>query len=465
VVDNPGAEAPVVRQRATIIVSTTARFHSRLYRIARGLVDRGHTVTVIARWEPGLPREEWHPAGYRIRRIDAGPLDGLPVIGGWRQRRRGSSTDAPAPRGSAPPAPPPAAKEAVPATAGQTSGPSTPPARRRSSRPMRAIKDAVAPFARSLTIRGLARAADRVAPPADLYHAVTYTRIPVGLHLGRRDGAKVVYDAADIYMDSGLLADVHRPGRWFLARSEREAARAADRVISVSDAYATVIAERFGVEYPLVVMNCSYRYTPPAEPEHRFHRVLGLGDDVRVVLYQGNFFPHRGIEQLVRAIVDVPRGVLVLMGEGPLDAELRAAAERPATAGRIRVMAPVSPEDLLPWVASADVVAVPIQPSTLNHRLTTPNKLFEAMAAGVPVVASDLPGMAPIVRDTGAGLLFDATDVGALAATINRIIDAPEEERQVYHDAALRAAHERYNWESQLEGLLDEYSRLTGSRW
>ena len=46
---------------------------------------------------------------------------------------------------------------------------------------------------------------------------------------------------------------------------------------------------------------------------------------------------------------------------------------------------------------------MPIQPTTLNHRLTTPNKLFEAMAAGVPVVASDLPGMATIVRETGCG--------------------------------------------------------------
>ena len=59
---------------------------------------------------------------------------------------------------------------------------------------------------------------------------------------------------------------------------------------------------------------------------------------------------------------------------------------------------------------------MPIQPTTLNHRLTTPNKLFEAMAAGVPVVASDLPGMAAIVRETGCGLLVDPTDPAAMAA-------------------------------------------------
>lgn len=485
---SPGASAAVVPQRATIIVSTTAQFHSRPYRIARGLVERGHSVTVIARWEPGIPRDEWHPAGYRIRRITAGPLDGFPVIGRWRQRRSRRSevrarspdprqvlpTDAavggPRPTkpssASHPSASDPSASDpstADPSTSDPSGAGASPVSR--SPWPIRTIRGAIAPFGRSLTIRGLAAAAARVAPPADLYHALTYTRIPVGLVLGRRDGARVVYDAADIYLDSGQLADVHGPGRWFLARSERQAARAADRVITVSDAYATVMEERFGVEYPLVVMNCSYRFTPPAVSERRFHAALGLEADQRVVLYQGNFFPHRGIEQLVDAIADVPHGVLVLMGDGPLDEELRAAAGRPATSGRIRVMEPVPPQDLLPWVASADVVAVPIQPSTLNHRLTTPNKLFEAMAAGVPVVASDLPGMAPIVRDTGCGVLVEATDIVALAAAITRLVHASAEEREAYRERALRAAHGRYNWESQLASLLDEYTRLTGRRW
>ena len=91
----------------------------------------------------------------------------------------------------------------------------------------------------------------------------------------------------------------------------------------------------------------------------------------------------------------------------------------------MRLLPAVPPDDLLAWVVSADVVAMPIQPTTLNHRLTTPNKLFEAMAAGVPVVASDLPGMADIVRESGRGLLVDPTDPHGIAAAISRILDAP----------------------------------------
>jgi glycosyltransferase involved in cell wall biosynthesis len=108
---------------------------------------------------------------------------------------------------------------------------------------------------------------------------------------------------------------------------------------------------------------------------------------------------------------------------------------------------------------------MPIQPSTLNHRLTTPNKLFEAMAAGVPVVASDLPGMAAIVRETGCGRLVDPTDPAAIAAAIRAILDAPPAERRALRDRALAAAHGPYSWERQMGLLVEEYGRLTGRPW
>ena len=123
------------------------------------------------------------------------------------------------------------------------------------------------------------------------------------------------------------------------------------------------------------------------------------------------------------------------------------------------------PDELLDWVAAADVVAMPIQPSTLNHRLTTPNKLFEAMAVGVPVVASDLPGMSAIVRETGCGLLCDPTDPASIAGAIRAIVDATDAERAVYSKRALAAADAIYNWEVQAEVLLAEYGRLTGRPW
>ena len=90
--------------------------------------------------------------------------------------------------------------------------------------------------------------------------------------------------------------------------------------------------------------------------------------------------------------------------------------------GTLTLAAAVPPEELLPWVAAADVVAMPIQPTTLNHRLTTPNKLFEALAAGVPVVASDLPGMALWSRQRGSAPRTQAS--GRARRTVSALVSA-----------------------------------------
>ncbi len=331
--------------------------------------------------------------------------------------------------------------------------------------PRRAGAWLVANLAIPLTIRSHRRRAAEVAIEADLVHGMAYMGIPVALSLARRTAARVVYDARDIYLDAGNLARLPGPVRWFVGRQERGFARAADRVITVNDGYADVMAARWKVERPLVVLNCSYRYEPPSPRERLFHDSLGLAASERVVLYHGGFSRDRGIEQLMAAIGSVPGATLVLMGYGKLEAELARAAADPAHRGRIRMLPAVEPAELLRWVASADVVAMPIQPSTLNHRLTTPNKLFEALAAGVPVVASDLPGMAPIVRSTGCGELVDPTDPGAIAGALRRLLELPETEMEALRNRCLEAAHRAYNWERQAEVLLDEYGRLTGKRW
>ncbi len=322
-----------------------------------------------------------------------------------------------------------------------------------------------------LTVRSQRRQALAMAPPADIVHGMAYMGIPVALAVGRQRLAPVVYDARDIYVDAGNLARLPGPARRLFARLERGWARAADRVVTVNRPYAEVMAERFGVPEPLIVMNCAYRYEPPPPGDRRrFHETLGLPDEARIVLYQGGFSRDRGIEQLVEAIKQIPEAVLVCMGYGVLGPELERIAADPARrdAGlgqRVRVLPAVSPTELLDWVASADVVAMPIQPTTLNHRLTTPNKLFEAMAAGVPVIASDLPGMADIVRESGCGVLVDPTDPGAIAAAARAILDATPEERRAYGERGLAAAHGTYNWETQAELLLAEYGRLTGRPW
>ncbi|MFH1474510.1 MAG: glycosyltransferase [Chloroflexota bacterium] len=475
-----GEEAPVP-QHLCLVLPSTGEFDSRTYRIATSCLARGHRVTVLARWQAGLAEREEHPSGYTIVRVRASSVDGLPFpalrarAGALLRRRHRSPGRQPTepgdaaplpsrPAGDAPAGPLSQAPNQAPASA---PGPDPAPAStlRRASPPRRAFASLVRRLAIPLTIRSHARNALAVAPAADLYHGMAYMGIPVALALGRRHRAPVVYDARDIYLEARNLAKMGGPARWLLARYERGWAHRAARVLTVNEAYAEVMADRFRTEKPLVVMNCSLRFDPPDPPERRFNVALGLDPAVPIVLYHGGLFPERGIEQLVEAIGQIPGAALVLMGYGALEPTLRSLAAAPERADRIHVLPAVPPQDLHGWVAAADVVAMPIQPSTLNHRLTTPNKLFEAMAAGVPVVASDLPGMASIVREVGFGRLCDPADPRSIAREIRAVLEAPPRERAVMRANAREAARTRYNWELQAGILLREYGLHTDRRW
>ena len=448
-------------QRAVLVLPTTAEFDSRTYRIASALAARGHTVTVLARLGPGLPAEERHPAGYTILRVQVTSIDGLPFPGAVRAvRDLLRRVDARRGRGKARPA---AATASVgPGGIDDAKGAATTP---RSGVLRRFGASVIRRLAIQLTVRAQARASRVVCPPADLFHGMAYMGIPIALGLGRRQRAPVVYDARDIYLDAGNLARLSGPMRWLVGRAERGWARRASRVVTVNRPYAEVMAGRWRVDEPLIVMNCSYRYEPPSPRERRFHDALGLDPATRVVVYQGGFSRDRGIEQLIAAIPDVPGATLVLLGYGSLQAELERVAADPATGGRVRILPAVPPTELLDWIASADVVAMPIQPTTLNHRLTTPNKLFEALAAGVPVVASDLPGMAPIVRETRCGLLVDPTDAKAIAAALRDVLATPPDDMSEWRARCSQAALATYNWERQMDVLRAEYGRLTGRPW
>jgi glycosyltransferase involved in cell wall biosynthesis len=463
----------IVPQRCVVVLPSTGEFDSRTYRIARTLHDRGHRVTVLARWKPGLPRQETHPVGYPIIRVEATAVDGvpfrgliLPVLRALRLVARpilgppptgGGETASE--RGAA------GGSSEFAAAASAATDETDPGWAHPAARDPGRLRGYVRRGRIFLMIRSHRRRALDAAPAADVYHGMAYMGISVALALGKRHQARVVYDSRDIYMVAANLARLRGPIKAVLARMERGWARAADRVITVNQPYATELARRFGVAMPVIVMNCSYRFAPPATRPRRFHEQLGLGPQTRVVLYQGGFSVGRGVEQLMAAIHQVPNTVLVVMGYGALEAQFRAAAERPENAGRIHVLPAVPPTELLDWVASADVVGVLFQHDTLNNYLSTPNKFLEAMAAGVPSVCSDHPGMGPIARETGCGIPVDPADIEAIAAAIRTMVEAPADERDRMRARALAAAHDTYNWETQVQALLEEYTRLTGRPW
>ncbi len=434
--------------------------------MARSALEQGYEVVVYARWEVGLPLETTAD-GYRLIRV---PVVTEMAVPGFR--RRGRLRLSKLRRVASAPA-----RDKVVAVAPTASGAQTRPTTdglagrvprllrgTALGAPLRRSRAAAGRWYRRLLlfpIRPIAWAVaiDEVAEPADLWHGMWATSLPALERLRRTHGGQTIYDSRDIYIHARSLAGMGRLWKWLLGGLERHWARRCDAVITVNDAYADILADQLRIARPAVVRNTPARYEAATPRPDLIRGALGLPATVSIVLYQGGLMSERGIEQGMAAILEVPAAVLVLMGFGSGSEDIIGLAGSPRYADRVRVIPPVAPAELLDWTASSDVMLMAIQPTSLNHRFTTPNKLWEAIAAGVPVVASDLPGMAAVVRETGCGELVDPTDPAAIAGGIRTILESSATEREALR-ARCRAAGAVYAWERQTDVLFGLYRRL-----
>lgn len=310
-----------------------------------------------------------------------------------------------------------------------------------------------------------ARSAARAAPLADVYQGHDLTGLPAAWFAARRTGAPLVYDSHELFL--GSTAVIGRPARaiaW-LAGLERRWARAAVALVTVNDSIADRLGPELGLARRVVVHNCPPRWDPPAQRPTLLRDRLGIPEADPIVLYHGGFRLARGLPQIADAMLEpgLERAHVVFLGFGPLRDELEARAAQVRHGGRLHVLPAVSPNELPSWVASADVGVMPNQPLSENERLSSPNKLFESIAVGLPVVSADYPERRRVVLDDPEGPLgamCDPTDPASIASAIRSILELDNAERDDLRERCLRAARERWNWEHEVAGLLELYADL-----
>jgi glycosyltransferase involved in cell wall biosynthesis len=182
-----------------------------------------------------------------------------------------------------------------------------------------------------------------------------------------------------------------------------------------------------------------------------------LGDPTTIT-YVGRLHAQKDLPTLLRAVSRLsgewPGARLRLIGEGPERERLAGLSGEIGVSAQVDFVGTVS--DIAPWLESSDVLVLPSLAEGLS------NALLEAMAAGLPVVASDIPGNAGVVVDGVNGLLFPPGDDETLAATLGRVLDN-EEERRRLGQAARRTVVADYGLDRVAQRYLEMYADLAGA--
>lgn len=296
----------------------------------------------------------------------------------------------------------------------------------------------------------LFRAASRFRK-ADIIHCNDLNSLPVGLLIklfGR--GKKIVYDCHEYETEANGLKGAEKTAKRWL---ERKLIRYTDTVITVSNSIANEYARLYNIPKPHLVLNCpAYK---EQSKQNLFRESLGIRADQTIFLYQGRLSKGRGIELLLEAFsdLDTDKNVLVCMGYGSLEDLIQEKTQKQKT---IFFHPAVTLDILLDYTSSADYGASFSEDSCLSHRYCLPNKMFEYLMAGLPVLTSNLFEMKRLVETENVGVVAKENTAHsfkvAIEASLNQDYDVIREN--------VFSVRKKYCWEEQEKVLKEIYNAL-----
>jgi glycosyltransferase involved in cell wall biosynthesis len=291
--------------------------------------------------------------------------------------------------------------------------------------------------------------------PPGIVHMHDPELIPFGWLLKAR-GHTVVFDAHEDrprqIMSKAWIPGHLRPAVALSTRLvESVSAQVFDRVVAATPAIAatfparkTWLVQNFPIAAELVASAASPYETRPRE-----------------IVFVGGINAIRGAREMVAAMehVGASSGATLVLAGGFDPPSLEASVATMAGWSRVRALGWQSRGGVDDVLARARAGLVLFHPAP-NHLAAQPNKLFEYMSAGVPVIASDFPLWRTLVAEAGAGLLVDPLDPRAIGAAIRWLLDHPQEARAM-GERGRQAVEHRFNWDHEARKLLQMYSTLS----
>jgi len=253
-----------------------------------------------------------------------------------------------------------------------------------------------------------------------------------------------------------LEGSVNAKVRRALMAFENFMIRRVDLLITVGEKLRRFFAER-GARHTAVVGNWKRleEYERTEEQNLALRKKLGIPPDAVVVTCITQLLQNRMIEELVEAVKPYPDVYAIIAGKGALEPQVKQwAAENP------RVVYPgfVHALEVASYTCASDVIYCGFDPFNPNARFVAPNKLYEALAAGKPLISPDVGEIGDLIRRANCGVVTpDCT-----AASVRQAVEAMRDpvNRATWSRNAQLLGRSEMNWRKGQEVLSQEYSRL-----
>jgi glycosyltransferase involved in cell wall biosynthesis len=292
---------------------------------------------------------------------------------------------------------------------------------------------------------------------ADLYHASDVTALPACCIAALVRGKPLICDPYELPLvqpQTTRFRVLHSIFVWLL----RAMLARCSGLILTSPAFVPLFHKRYGGRTAVVVRNIPI-YQPPVASDH-LRQYLGLAPDVRIALYQGILHPERGLDVIIHAAKFLAPKIVIVMkawGEERVKLEKLIACEQ--VSDRVKIIPAVPFEELHSWTASADLGLVIYRPYSISVQHSLPNKVFEYLMAGVPILASSLDAVEEIIRTYEVGHILTSLEPGVIGRAMSEML-ADHIGLERMRSNALKASARELRWDIEQKRLIALYQEI-----
>lgn len=261
----------------------------------------------------------------------------------------------------------------------------------------------------------------------------------------------LVYDSHEYYCGTPEL--ISRPKvQNFWRRIERRCVPKVDEMITVNESIAKMYRKEYDREVKVVRNITDANFPEPTKSR----KELGLPEDKKVVIMQGaGINIQRGAEEMIAAIQKVDNAVLAIVGDGDVVPELKQKVAIEKWEDKVLFFGKRPYAELMNFTALSDVGVSLDKNTNVNYQFSLPNKIFDYIHAGIPLLVSNLKEVAAIVRDYEVGMVTDSHEIDEIAEKLNTLFQ-DENLQSKYRENTKKAAKE-LNWKKETEVLDQVY--------
>jgi len=298
----------------------------------------------------------------------------------------------------------------------------------------------------------------------DVIHVHDLPALPFGFQIKKEFGKKLVYDAHELYAH---LPGLSQAAQTRLKSLESRFIHEADHVVVINEEQAALMVEAYGL-FPYTCLTNATKAPDNFDPlgkHDALRKKFSIPESSKILFFQGVINRVRKIDVLLQGVAlskSKPHIVFLTWGAQEI-AEFRGFARDLGIESRVHFHEPVSWEKVIEIAASSDVGVMPYQAKDLNTKISSPNKMYEFIMAGVPMLGSaELVNVKKTVGDLGLGIVAELKEPEDYAAAIDAML-IPNDSNWKKAKANILRVRDQFTWKALSKDFVNFYERLSES--